>query len=186
MAYVFDPERLHQVTKNAAGMPVEQAFDQITRELAQTYPGHIRTGPRSWVFNNAGGAMGQIAILHASLSEYILIFGTPIGTEGHSGRYATEVWDFVIDGEMWCYLEGQSERVVYEPGDAAYLGRSQVKGYRVPDHVWMLEYARGPVATMLPFALADTLTSTLDTRTLGRTLWQYTKQVTTQLARGKL
>jgi C-8 sterol isomerase len=186
MTYLFDPDRLHEATKKAVGLPNEDAFDLITRELHDRYPGHIRTEPRRWIFNNAGGAMGQIAILHASLSEYILIFGTPIGTEGHSGRYATEVWDFMIAGEMWCYHEGESQRISFKPGDAAYLGKSRVKGYRVPDHAWMLEYARGPVATMLPFGVADTVTSTLDVRNLARTFWQYTQLVTKELAQGKV
>lgn len=186
MSYVFDPERLHEVVQKHVGLPNEQAFDAITRDVAELYPGHVDTGPRNWIFNNAGGAMGQITLLHASLSEYLLIFGTPIGTEGHSGRYATEVWDFMIAGEMWTYLEGESERRVDAPGDAAYLGRSRVKGYRVPDAAWMLEYARGPIPTMLPFGLADTVTSTLDVRNFTRTFVTYGKLVTGSLMRGKL
>jgi hypothetical protein len=185
MGILFDPERLHEIAKKGVGLPQAEMFRVVAQELAAAYPGHIRTEP-DWIFNNAGGAMGQIALLHASLSEYVLFFGTPIGTEGHSGRYATEVYDFVMAGEMWCYHEGETARSVYQPGDAAYLGRSAIKGYRIPDFSWMLEYARGPIPTMLPFGLADTVTSTLDARTVGRTLWSYGRMVTGELLRGKV
>lgn len=34
-----------------------------------------------------GGWMGSVRLLHASLHEYILLFGTAVPTTGHSGRY---------------------------------------------------------------------------------------------------
>ena len=187
MGFVFDPEVLARCAGEGVGKPsTEEACDSVVRALKRAYPEHIDSGPRQWVMNNAGGAMGQLTFLHGSITEYIILFGSPIGTEGHSGRYATEVYDWVFSGEMWCYLEGQTERTVYGPGSEAYLGRSAVKGYRIPDHAWMLEYSRGPIPSMLPFGLADTLLSTLDVKTLGRTMVGYGKHVVGSLLRGKI
>lgn len=186
MGYVFDPKVLGQCAREGVGLEPEPAMDAITAALARHYPGHVDTGARDWIFNNAGGAMGQLTLLHGSLTEYLIFFGSPIGTEGHSGRYATEVYDWVFDGEMWCYLEGETSRSVYGPGDLAYLGADKVKGYRLPSHAWMLEYARGPIPTMLPFGLADTLVSTLDMKALRRTMVGYGAKVIRSLARGKI
>jgi C-8 sterol isomerase len=186
MGYIFDPDELHQVAKLGVGKSNKQEmFRVVGEELRRRHPKHINL-EGDWIFNNAGGAMGQMKLLHCSLSEYIIFFGTPIGTEGHSGRYTTEVFDFMLDGEMWCYHPGEFERAVYKAGDAAYLGADRAKGYAVPSHAWMLEYARGPIPSMLPFGLADTLFSTLDRNTVGRTLWQYGKLVVKELAQGKL
>ena len=186
MGHIFQPDELHSIVRDHLGGPLEASFDGITADLAERYPGHIDTGPRNWIFNNAGGAMGQIALLHASLTEYILLFGTPIGTTGHSGRYATDVHDFMITGKMWCYVEGETEGRAYDPGDAAYLGKSKAKGYRAAENTWMLEYSRGPVWTMLPFGLADTFWSTLDWRAAARTVGSYGKHVVGQLRSGKI
>ncbi|MEM9865224.1 MAG: ERG2 family protein [Myxococcota bacterium] len=186
MGYVFDPNQLHECVQAGVGLPIEDAFDAITKELKARYPEHIDDGPRRWVLNNAGGAMGQLAFLHGSLTEYLIFFGSPIGTEGHSGRYRTEVYDWVFNGEMWCYLEGETERTLYKPGSTAYLGRDEVKGYRIPEHAWMLEYSRGAIPSMLPFGLADTLVSTLDFRTFGTTVRRYGTKVVGSLLRGKI
>ncbi len=185
MAYIFDPDELHAIAQEMVGRPPEEIFSGVAERLERSHPGHVEHECR-WIFNNAGGAMGQLALLHASLSEYIIVFGSPIGTEGHSGRYRSEVYDFQIAGETWCYLEGEMRRTVYKPGDVMYLGASQVKGYRIPDHSWMLEYARGPIPTMLPFGLADTVTSTLDVRNFARTFWHYGRLTTRELLKGKV
>lgn len=177
MSYVFDPEVLHTIVKRVVGGPREQVFDRLTTELDHAYPGRIYIGERRWIFNNAGGAMGQMTFLHASLTEYLTIFGTPIGTEGHSGRYSTEVWDYLLDGEMWGYEEGATDREVLMPGEVHHLVGKVAKGYRIPDHAWMLEYSRGSILSMFPFGLADTLTSTLDFSVLARTVTGYGERV---------
>lgn len=177
MKHVFDPETLHCCSKAGVGLSGEAMLDAVTAALREEYPAHVSSSPREWFINNAGGAMGQVCMLYASLSEYLFFFNTPIGTEGHSGRYPVSIWDFMIEGTMWCYNEGQVERREYQPGDAAFLDRSEIKGYRVLEGGCMLEYGRGFIPGMLPFGLADALSSTLELPTIWKTLRIYTKHV---------
>ncbi|HEV2126323.1 MAG TPA: hypothetical protein VGW38_26500, partial [Chloroflexota bacterium] len=136
------------------------------------YPGRIdRTQP--WLFSNAGGAMVQIKPVYASPREYILFFGTPTGTEGHSGRHPAAFYDTVLDGEAWYYREGQFTRDEHRTGDHIYVGRGESAGMHIPDHVWMVEYARGALPLIMPFGVADSLLSTLDISTVARTLRAY-------------
>lgn len=58
----------------------------------------------------AGGFMGQVCILHASLSEYVLLFGTSMGTDGHSGRYWAEITDYLVSGEFWYALRPAADK----------------------------------------------------------------------------
>ncbi len=183
--YLFDPAVLDEIRRKGIGRPLPEAFDIITAELAKAYPGHICT-TRNWIFNNAGGAMGQLNLLHGSLSEYLIFFGTCIGTEGHSGRYASEVYDFMIQGEMLCEYEGRFEpetHTVHTP--AAYLGSKIIKHYCIKSDAWMLEYCRGSVPRMFPFGNADSMFSTLDIRTMARLSRQYAILTVRSLLRGK-
>ena len=177
MAYVFDPEFLKEVAASNIGLPRQQMFDAITTALSESYPGRISREPE-WFINNAGGAMGTLTFLYASLSEDLIFFGTPIGNQGHTGRYSfVEDWFWVLEGELWYFAEGQTEREVYRAGDEIRLPKGQAKGYRIVDNAWALEYARGWIPTMLPFGLADTVFSTLDYRTAIKTSRIYGKHI---------
>jgi C-8 sterol isomerase len=150
-------------------------FETVRIELEQKYPGRINDKIQ-WMFNNAGGCMYSVAVLHASLREYLLIFGSPIGTQGHTGRHFTQIYDFVIDGELWYFKEDRPfERIVHKSGDRYHLGKSQSEGLCIPNQAWVLEYARGFIPSMLPFGLADSVFSTLDWKTVGYTFGIYGK-----------
>ncbi len=160
--YVFEPEDIHAIAKDVSTLPTEQAIGTILDTLQQKYPGKIKA-ELHWVFNYTGGTLGQMAILYASLSEYVLIFGTPIGSEGFSGRYAQmDVYDCMFAGEMWTYLEGNLEKTVYKPGDCAILMRGEAKGYSMKENTWMLEYTRGFIPASLPIGAFAPLSLTAD------------------------
>ncbi len=185
MAYIFDPDVLHSLVKDVVGQPLPDMIAQLRRELSERYPGHILENT-DWIFNNAGGAMGQMLVLHASITEYIMIFGSSIGTEGHSGRFYASDYFYILEGEQWAYAEGDLERRVYRPGDLHVLPAGSVEGYRMPDRCYALEYARGIIPAMLPFGIADAMSSTLDVSSVARTFGVYTRAVVQNLVRGKI
>jgi C-8 sterol isomerase len=185
MGYLFSPERLQEIARKGMGLAPQAMTQAIGEELLRAYPGHIEAKPQ-WIFSVVAGATGIMAIFHASLSEYVLIFGTPIGTEGFSGRYRMDIYDFQISGETWTYTEDAwFERKVIKPGEMMHLKRGQVKGFRLPEGGWMLEYGRGIVPMALPLALGDSVFSCMDGTTVVKTLWTYGRLVVRELLKGK-
>jgi C-8 sterol isomerase len=176
MEYIFDPSVVHECALASLHKPKPAMFDAFAEAMGDTYPDRLNFD-QPWIFSNAGGAMIQMKLYYASIFEYIMIWGTPIGSEGHSGRHAVGYWDTVIDGEMWYYGEGQFERQVYRPGDRVYVGPNQARGMNFTTGVWAVEYARGPLPLSVPFGLADGLVSTLDFATVAQTLTIYASLV---------
>jgi ERG2 and Sigma1 receptor like protein len=172
MEYLFDPDVIHECALVGLDKPKPAMFDAIADAMAAKYPDRIDNS-QPWIYSNAGGAMIQMKLYYASIFEYLMIWGTPIGSEGHSGRHQVGFWDTVIDGEMWYYGEGQFDKRVYRPGDRVYVGRNQARAMNFTDGVWAVEYARGPLPLSIPFGVADELVSTLDFATAAQTIAVY-------------
>jgi C-8 sterol isomerase len=187
VGYIFDPQVLHDTARGAlaAGGSLRDKVAHIRQDLAARYPGHIRLEDE-WVFNIAGGALGQMTILHASITEYVIVFGSPIGTEGYSGRFFADDYFVILEGEQWAYSAGDEGRLEFRPGDLHHLPRGEARGYRMPDRCYALEYARGLIPTMLPFGFADSFTSTVDPMPVMDTLRIYTRAVVGELLKGKI
>lgn len=170
--YIFDPEVIDECAMACLGHRKPEMFDVFARGVEERYPGHIDNS-QPWIYSIAGGAMIQMKLYFASLQEYVMIWGTPIGSEGHSGRHHVAFWDTVIDGETWYYAEGQFEKRVYRPGDRIFVGKRQACGMNFTDGVWAVEYARGPLMRSIPFGLADEILSARDFVAAKQTLSVY-------------
>jgi C-8 sterol isomerase len=180
--YVFDPDVVHEAALACLGKPKPQMFDAFAEAMEKPYPG-VLDHHQPWIYSIAGGAMIQMKLYFASLTEYIMIWGTPIGSEGHSGRHFTGFWDTVIDGETWYYGEGQFEKSIYKPGDRIYVGPGQARGMNFTDGVWAVEYARGLLPLSVPFGIADELLSCLDWVSATQTLSLYTDLIAQSVGR---
>ncbi|XP_020563472.1 sigma non-opioid intracellular receptor 1 isoform X2 [Oryzias latipes] len=114
--YVFNRDDIAKLVKQYAGQDHEHAFTKVVVELRKRYPGRILPDEDlQWIFVNAGGWMGSMCLLHASLTEYLLLFGTAVDTSGHSGRYLVEISDTIISGTFRQWKEGTTKSEIYYP-----------------------------------------------------------------------
>ncbi|CAF1235445.1 unnamed protein product [Rotaria sp. Silwood1] len=204
--YIFDPEQLHTLTQralianghlnitNGKLIPIPQespnrirpVIDYIVTELQKTIDKRYLTDKEEWIFNNAGGAMGAMFIIHASLTEYLIIFGTPLGTEGHTGLHTADDYFHILYGEQWAFSAGSLDKEIYQVGSVHYLPKGTSKQFKMHRGCWALEYARGWIPPMMPFGLADTFTSTLDFITFYHTIRLSGREMIRNLLQGKI
>jgi C-8 sterol isomerase len=206
--YVFEPGALHELARSAiAAAPNDTAgmIAHILSNLTTTYPSSrvaLNPNTHEWVFSNAGGAMGAMYIIHASITEYLIIFGTPLGTEGHTGLHTADDYFNILVGEQWAFAPGQLEMERYPAGSVHHLPRGTAKQYKMHEGCFALEYARGSlffrphllvahphagwIPLMMPFGLLDTFTSTLDLPTLYHTIRLTGRETIRNLLIGKI
>ena len=69
--YILSPPELHDLSLRAIaahGNDTRSVVTYITTELQERFPGGYINLDQEWIFNNAGGAMGAMYIIHASES----------------------------------------------------------------------------------------------------------------------
>jgi C-8 sterol isomerase len=210
--YIFDKAHLLDLSNRAIqrhGNDTTAMVDYIVQELYEKHPNMINPrhdDPKEWMFNNHGGAMGSMYIIHASqlptslellscvptdthhhtgITEYLIIYGTALGTDGHSGRHTADDYFHILSGEERAYKAGAYTPEIYKPGTVHHLPRGTVKQYQMSSNGWALELASGWIPPMLFFGYADGLTSTLDVETLWRTTALTAREMGKNLLRGK-
>ncbi|NVN49977.1 isomerase [Mycolicibacterium hippocampi] len=183
MAYRIDPDVLQKVTSQAVGSPLEGAelITYAIELLADEYPDLIDPRPGRWVGSKAGGILGKVRFLYFSPREYIVIFGSPTGTQGFSGRYKhVDIHKFLIAGQIDSYDLDSDETSALpplSPGEHTCLERGHARGLTIHPGSWHIEYGRGAVATTLPFAMIDTLLVSLEFESVRRSTVEFAKLI---------
>jgi hypothetical protein len=188
MTYKIDPDILHMVAKQVVGLSLEdgELVTQAIELLAAEYPGLIDPTPGRWVGSKAGGILGKVRFLYFSPREYIVIFGSPTGTQGFSGRYKhVQIHKFLIAGQIDSYdLESEdTTATTILPGDHAYMEKGHARGLTIHPGSWHIEYGRGAVVTTLPFAMVDTLLVSLELESVRRSAVEFFRLVRGRLRR---
>lgn len=175
----LDPKVLHSIAQDvvAQNLDTEATIAAVREKVAEHYPHLMSKTPRCWMGSRAGGILGKMTLLYGSMTEYLIIFGCPTASQGFSGRYNfVEIWDFYLTGKtLVCDLESdQVVATVRGPGDKGFLAKGQAFSCDIKADSWMLEYGRGLIFTALPFALMDSLLSSLELKSFYLTVKEYT------------
>ena len=120
------------------------------------------------------------------ITEYLIIFGTPLGTEGHTGRHTADDYFHIIQGTQLAFAPGSFEPEVYPQGSVHHLHRGDVKQYKMEASCFALEYAVGFIPGMFAFGYADGLSSTMDLPTLWQMTYVTGREMIGNLLQGKL
>jgi sigma non-opioid intracellular receptor len=188
MTYKIDPDALHTVAKEIVSQSLEGG-ELITRAiqlLADEYPNLIDPTPGRWVGSKAGGILGKVRFLYFSPREYIVIFGTPTGTQGFSGRYKhVQIHKFLMSGQVDSYdvESNDTAATTLLPGDHAILEKGHARGLTIHPGSWHIEYGRGAVVTTLPFAMIDTLLVSLEVESVRRSAVEFAKLIGKRIRR---
>ncbi|BFZ57785.1 C-8 sterol isomerase [Savitreella phatthalungensis] len=188
--FVFDHAKLQELSRASIslhGNDTSALLTHLTRSLREEYGNAVvEWSKEDWFFNNAGGAMGTMVILHASVTEYLIFFGTALETEGHSGVHMADDYFTILHGEQHAAYPGDLRPTVYRPGDQNHLRRGDAIQYAMPTTCFALELAQGWIPAMLPFGFADTFSSTLDWYNLYKTVKLTAINMVVQTMRGKI
>jgi sigma non-opioid intracellular receptor len=188
MPYKIDPNVLHKVAKQVVGLPTEggELISRATELLADEYPDLIYRKSGCWVGSKAGGILGKVRFLYFSPREYVVLFGSPTGTQGFSGRYKhVDIHKFLLAGQIDSYDLESDELLpmTLHPGEHTCLEKGRARGLTIHPGSWHIEYGRGAVVTTLPFAMVDTLLVSLELESVRRSTVEFTKLLTRRFRR---
>ncbi|XP_021356573.1 sigma non-opioid intracellular receptor 1-like isoform X1 [Mizuhopecten yessoensis] len=116
--YLTDDAEIAAIATKYAqtGQGVEFSYSKIKTELRKRFPGHILSEEdEQWMFMNARSWKGKMCILHASLSEYILLFGTDVDIVSFFGRYWANTSYTILTGSCRQWKFGQLSSKVFAP-----------------------------------------------------------------------
>ncbi len=152
--YVMDVATLEAVAAEVRGMEGPDGADRAALVAAaqdalhDAWPELIEAAPAgTWWFNSVGGSLASIQVLWCSPHEYVALWGSPVPTDGFSGRYdKLDVWDVMITGRMASYAPGEHTATWYENGGThptSFLSRGEGRHFSLQDGAYMIDYGRG-------------------------------------------
>lgn len=173
MTYRIDPDALAGVAQEIVGLqlPDEELIQRTVEALSVAYPDLIDRVPGRWVGSKAGGILGKVRMLYFTPREYVVIFGSPTGTQGFSGRYKrVDIHKFLLAGQIDSYdLESDdTSSMTLRPGEHTHMAKGHARGITIHPGSWHIEYGRGATFTTLPFAMIDTLLLSLEFESVRR------------------
>ena len=187
----FDRRQLQHIVDHIASqhahspLTLNQSITLIQHQLHALHPSLVHVHDQ-WLFNLAGGFKTGLLLLHASLTEYVAIWGSAVDTVGHSGRNWATFDDWILSGNGTWWAEGALNVTHHVPYSHLYTERWAGRVVQLQAGTWMLEHCHGVIPALLPFGLADGLMSSLDPLLVWKSLQQYGWMTLHSLLQGKV
>lgn len=105
--------------------------------------------------------MDQVKMLFARPNEYLGLMGIPVESTGHTGRHPVTYYDTMLSGSSRNFHAGELEAVRVAAGEFLITRPMEAFAAQVEDHIFFLEYCRGPLISLVPFGFVNFL-STFD------------------------
>ncbi len=138
----------------------------------------------------AGGVLGKVRFVYFSPREYIVIFGSPTGTEGFPGRYKhVDIHKYLLAGRIDSFdLDSEDTEPLPPsmPGEGTCLERGHARGLTIHPGSWHIEYRRGAVASTLAFAMVDTLLVSLEFESVRKSSVEFGRLFRSRLRSGRV
>lgn len=188
--YKFDKDVIHKLVletlKENQDADAKSIMIDLGKKLKKIYPKYINeVNFNDWVFNNAGGAMGSMFVLHISITEYLIFFGSAIGTEGSTGMHYADDYFIILSGRQKASDPNEMTPRIFKPGELNHLKKGTINHYSLDEGSFAIELAQGWIPLMIPFGILDSFTSTLDFLNLSKTFKIMTKNIIKNLLNGK-
>lgn len=142
---------MQEIAQKVKGLPRKENLIAAYEEFRKYYPELILENP-IWSFNCVGGAFAEILIIYCSLNEYVVLWGSPLETMGHSGYYPKlDIYDVMLSGEMYSHLPGNKVDT-FRVSDVSLLKKGQRRYWRLSENngegTYMIDYARGSIPSL--------------------------------------
>lgn len=117
-SYVFSPKEIRRIGEQYGGQHPNQCASKIVAELNRKYIPHILPDThRQWLTVSTSGLKGKMMFLHASITEYLAIIGSPLKGGGHAGIHWLNQTCHVLTGGVQRWKSGAlSAREDFGPG----------------------------------------------------------------------
>jgi len=157
--YIYDhPHRYNDTTQFILGDLYNFVSGKTPPIILNNLPGPTLN---PWVLSDTAGAVIQIQVLYASLTEYILVYKAPLGmAPAFGGVWEASFYDYAISGSVRSIVTGQDNWAIdawpeysvdasianTEPLITA-IGSNTV--YQLTRGSLILEYARGDIPSLI-------------------------------------
>jgi C-8 sterol isomerase len=165
--YALDPYELRDLALQHVGKPVPQIAADLEHDLVAKYGNMIQTD-MPWVLTPAGFVMYQVKMVFARRNEYLGLMGVPVASTGHTGRHPVTYYDTILSGGSRNASATDLIATDVKAGDFLVTRPWEAFTANIDDHIFFLEYCRGPLATIMPFGLANFVFGTLDLKSAGQ------------------